>query len=142
MTRAPIGPTKPEAGVMATRPPTAPVTIPKAVGLPCLPHSMDIQARAAVAVATWVTTIAIPAVPSAASSLPALNPNQPTQSMPAPITVSGRLCGGMGVAGKPLRLPSKMAATKPATPALMCTTVPPAKSKTPMLPIHPPPHAQ
>ena len=37
----------------------------------------------------------------------------------------------MAVVGKPLRLPSIMAATRPAIPALMCTTVPPAKSSTP-----------
>ena len=34
------------------------------------------------------------------------------------------------------------AATKPATPALMCTTVPPAKSSTPQSPSQPPPHTQ
>ena len=41
------------------------------------------------------------------------------------------LCGAIDVVGKPLRLPSTSAATRPAMPALMCTTVPPAKSSTP-----------
>ena len=42
----------------------------------------------------------MPAAPLAAIALPALKPNQPTQSMPAPVTVVGRLCGGMGVRRK------------------------------------------
>ena len=50
----------------------------------------------AVAVAVWVVRKARPAVPSAASALPALNPNQPTQRRAAPITVRGRLWGGIG----------------------------------------------
>ena len=47
------------------------------------------------AVAICVTSIAIPATPSAASSLPALKPNQPTHSIAAPMTDKVRLCGGM-----------------------------------------------
>jgi hypothetical protein len=43
---------------------------------------------------------------------------------------------------KPLRLPITKAQTRPATPALMCTTVPPAKSSTPQSPKKPPPHTQ
>ena len=39
--------------------------------------------------------------------------------------------GGMAVCGKPLRRPSTNAATNAATPALICTTVPPAKSSRP-----------
>ena len=46
-----------------------------------------------------VTSSAMPAVPSAASALPALKPNQPTHSMQAPVTVMVMLCGGIaGVA--------------------------------------------
>ena len=44
----------------------------------------------------------------------------------------------MGVVGQPLRLPRTRAATRPAIPALMCTTVPPAKSSTPMSHMKPP----
>jgi hypothetical protein len=43
----------------------------------------------------WVTAIAMPARPSAATCEPALKPNQPTQSRPAPITVRTRLWGGI-----------------------------------------------
>ncbi len=41
---------------------------------------------------------------------------------------NGRLCGRIGSVPKPLRLPMRSASTSAATPALMWTTVPPAKS--------------
>jgi hypothetical protein len=50
---------------------------------------------AAIAAAICVTAIAMPARPSAASSEPALKPNQPTQRNDAPIMVSTTLCGAM-----------------------------------------------
>ena len=40
--------------------------------------------------------------------------------------------GGIAVSGKPLRRPSRSAATSAATPAFRCTTVPPAKSIKPI----------
>src|SRR6516225_2566268 len=126
MTNAPRGSTNPDAGVIATRPATAPEIIPSTLGLPLTVHSANIQARAAVAVAICVTAIAIPALPLAAVAEPALNPNQPTHNSEAPITLSTRLCGGIGSVPKPRRL-----AISPATPELTCTTVPPAKSSTP-----------
>ena len=86
ITNAPPGSTKPEAGVMATRPATAPEMMPSTLGLPRAIHSANIHASAAAAVAICVTAIAMPARPSAASSEPALKPNQPTQSSEAPIT--------------------------------------------------------
>lgn len=96
---APIGPAVPEAGVIATRPATAPEAMPNTLGLPCVSHSANIQLNAAIAVAIWVTAIAMPALASAATALPALNPNQPTHSIEAPIIVKFRLCGGMAVVG-------------------------------------------
>ena len=39
------------------------------------------------AVAIWVTSMAMPAVPLAAMAEPALKPNQPNHSMAAPIRV-------------------------------------------------------
>src|SRR5581483_3918436 len=83
----PTGSTKPDAGVMATRPATAPEMIPSTLGFLCTAHSANIHASAAVAVATWVTVMAMPARPSAANSEPALNPNQPTHSSAAPVTL-------------------------------------------------------
>ena len=91
MTNAPAGPTKPEAGVIVPRPATIPVTIPRTEGLPCLVHSIIIQDREPEAADIWVTSIAIPASPLAANAEPPLKPNQPTHSMPAPVTVMVRL---------------------------------------------------
>src|SRR5215467_7418081 len=123
---APSGPTKPEAGVMATRPATAPVQMPTTVGLPFSIHSTIIQVKPAVAVAVWVTSIAMPAWRPAVTAEPALNPNQPTHSKDAPISVNTTLWGGP----VSVRLPSTSAAIRPAVPELTCTTVPPAKSST------------
>src|SRR5262249_59452930 len=95
-TKARGPPTTPEAGVTATSPAPAPDAIPKTEGLPLAIHSANIHDSAATAVASWVTVIAIPARPSAATAEPALKPNQPTQSRAAPVTVRARLCGGMG----------------------------------------------
>jgi hypothetical protein len=119
-----------------------PVTTPRALGLPKRIHSMAIQVMAPVAAEMWVTSMAMAASPLAARALPPLKPNQPTQSMPAPVTVMVMLCGIMGVSGKPRRGPSTRAATSEATPAVMCTTVPPAKSYSPMEPSQPPPQTQ
>src|ERR1700680_475870 len=95
MITAGVGPTKPDAGVMATTPATAPDAMPSMLGLPLLTHSANIQPSAAAAVANCVTSIAIPARPSAAPAEPALNPNQPTHSREAPINVKVKLWGGI-----------------------------------------------
>src|SRR5688572_7159633 len=87
ITSAPIGPTKPEAGVIVPRPATMPVTAPSTLGLPNLIHSMAIHAVAPAAAAVCVASIAIPAAPFDASALPALKPNQPTQSSDAPLKI-------------------------------------------------------
>ena len=108
-----------------------PVTIPSTLGLPNLSHSSVIHAVAPAAAPMCVTSMAMPAAPFAATALPALKPNQPTHNSDAPITVMVRLCGGIAVVGKPLRLPMTSAATSAATPALTCTTAPPAKSRKP-----------
>src|SRR5687767_2667807 len=90
------GPTKPAAGVIATRPATAPEAAPSTVGLPRIIHSVNIQPSAAAAAPVLVARKAEAASPLASSALPALKPNHPTHSRPAPITVMGRLCGCMG----------------------------------------------
>src|ERR1700722_19227971 len=99
MTIAPPGNTKPEAGVIATRPATAPDAAPSTEGLPLAIHSANNQPMAAAAVAICVTVIAMPARPFAATTEPALKPNQPTHNSDAPITAYARLCGAMLVAG-------------------------------------------
>ena len=75
-------------------------------------------------------------------ALPALNPNQPNQSSPAPSSVKGTLCGRMAWRAKSLRGASTSAATRAAAAALTCTTVPPAKSRAPKRDSHPPPQTQ
>src|SRR4051794_26746791 len=96
MMMADIGVTKPLAGVITTRPATAPEIAPSTVGFPVLIHSANIQPRVAAAAAKWVATNALDAKPFDATALPPLNPNQPTHSRHAPMTESTTLCGGMG----------------------------------------------
>jgi hypothetical protein len=61
--------------------------MPSTLGFLCTSHSTNIQASAAVAVAIWVTAMAMPAEPFAATAEPALKPNQPTHSREAPVTL-------------------------------------------------------
>jgi hypothetical protein len=56
-----MGLTKPQAGVMATNPATAPVAAPRTVGAPWCHHSMRAQVNPAAAVAIWVVTKALAA---------------------------------------------------------------------------------
>src|SRR5712692_746086 len=138
ITMAAIGVTNPAAGVKATRPATAPDAAPRTVGLPREDHSVNIQPSAAAVVAVLVVMNAWAARPLAASALPALKPNQPNHRRLAPITVRGRLCGGIGWWPYPLRLPMTIAAASAEIPEEMCTTVPPAKSSSPRFFSHPP----
>src|SRR5208283_4857200 len=96
MNKAFIGLTKPQAGVIATSPATAPVTAPRMVGVPLCHHSMIAQVNPAAAVAVLVVTKALAAKPSAANALPALKPNQPNHKSAPPKTANGRLCGRIG----------------------------------------------
>ena len=66
-TIAPIGPTKPAAGVTATKPAIAPETTPSMEGFLLSTHSANIQASAAAAVATIVFSSAKTAIPVASS---------------------------------------------------------------------------
>src|SRR5215470_10849370 len=138
ITIAANGVTKPDAGVIATRPATAPDAAPNIVGLPVLIHSATIQPNAARDAAVCVATNALTARPPAVNAEPALNPNQPTQSIDAPMTAKGRLCGGVGTLPKPTRLPMISTATSAEIPELICTTVPPAKSSAPIVRNQPP----
>ena len=92
---------------------------------------MTIQTSAAVAAAIWVTSIAMPASPPAVSAQPALKPNQPTHSMPAPTMVSHGLRRLQRRREIP-RGPSTTRTTSAETPAVVWTTMPPAKSRRPL----------
>ena len=94
---------------------------------------MMIQVRAPAAAAVWVAVRAWAVARLLDTALPALKPNQPTHSRPAPIRVMTRLLGWKAVCGYPRREPRYRAATSPLTPEEMCTTVPPAKSIAPIL---------
>src|SRR5580658_641559 len=91
--------TNPDAGLMTTRPATAPEMAPRALGLPLWIHSATDQLTAAAAAAKCVATKAEVASELAFSADPALNPNHPTQSRHAPIKLSTIECGGMAVLG-------------------------------------------
>src|SRR5215475_2971181 len=95
MAMAPIGATLPQAGVIATRPATAAVAPPSAVGLPRCRTSMSAHTTTAVEAAVLVFRNASVASGLALSALPALNPNQPVHRRPAPIRQSGRLWGAI-----------------------------------------------
>src|SRR5688572_32905437 len=137
MAMAPAGETLPHAGVIATRPATAAVAPPSAVGLPRWSISITAHATTAVEAAVLVFRNASVASGLALSALPALKPNQPVHSRPAPIKQSGRLCGGIGSLPKPRRGPRDSAATSAENPPDMCTTRPPATSIADALKIQP-----
>src|SRR5207253_8806160 len=126
MATAPLAVTKPHAGVMTTRPATAPEQKPRTLGLPRNIHSAIGQTNEATAVAKVVVVKALAAITSAATALPALNPYQPTQSMPVPIMHMTMLWGGIGSLPKPSRLPRIRQRIRADQPEDMWTTVPPA----------------
>src|SRR5881275_661099 len=134
--------TYPDAGVIATRPATAPAAAPSTLGAPLWSHETVIHVSAAIAAAVFVTTNAFAARPPAVIALPALKPNQPNQSSDAPRTVIVASCGSSASRPYPTRRPRTSAATSAETPLVMCTTVPPAKSSAPSCPSHPPPQTQ
>src|SRR5262249_56983873 len=101
MRMADKGLTKPDPGVIATSPATAPLAAPSIVGFPEWFHSANNHASAAVAAAVLVVTNAFAARPLALRALPALNPNHPTQNKAAPVTAKHRLCGAIYSLGNP-----------------------------------------
>src|SRR5581483_4543629 len=114
------GPTKPLAGVIATRPQTAPVAVAIALGFLCSAQLRAIQVRAQAAAAVLVTTKAFTARAEALRALPALKPNQPNQSSAAPSKTKGTLLEAMASPSLKLRrFPMTIAAANPAKPALI-----------------------
>lgn len=89
-----MGRTNPDAGVMATKPATAPEIAPSTLGFPFRFHSARLQPIAAAAAAKCVATNALVANEPDDRALPALNPNHPTQSRHAPTKLNTTLCGG------------------------------------------------
>src|SRR5258705_12468411 len=91
-----LGVTSPAAGVVPTRPTTGRGGGRTAVILPVRARSSPAHVTRAAAAAVLVLTNASAARPFAASAEPALKPNQPNQSNPAPSSTSGTLWGAMG----------------------------------------------
>src|SRR5438270_8868898 len=106
MKNAPGMPTLPAAGVIATRPATAPEAAPSIEGLPLKIHSRNVHESTAQAVARNVFMNASAAEPFASSAEPALKPNQPNHRSDAPIMVMVRLCGVIASRPQPIRLPT------------------------------------
>src|SRR5438270_10951578 len=96
-----VPPTKPEHGVMATRPATAPDAAPSVVALPSLMRSTRSQPSMAAAAARWVFMKACTAVRLAARAEPALYPYHPNHKLPMPRSGYGRLRGGLVSSGHP-----------------------------------------
>src|SRR5258705_8103201 len=87
--------TYPDAGVIATRPATAPAAAPSTLGAPLCSHETVIHVSAPIAAAVFVTTKAFAARPPALIALPALKPNQPNPRSAAPRTPLGASCGSL-----------------------------------------------
>src|SRR6478609_10740485 len=102
MITAPVLFTNPHAGVITTRPATAPEQKPRILGLPLMTYSAMAHTNEATAVARVVVVNALAAMPSAATALPALKPYQPTQSMPVPTMQRTMLWGAMFSLPKPM----------------------------------------
>src|SRR5260370_42591786 len=101
MTIAPVGSTYPHAGVITTKPATAPEQNPSTLAFPRNTYSSIAHVNDATAVASVVVVKAYAAMPSAPSALPALKPYQPTQSTPAPTMQSTMIGGAMISLPKP-----------------------------------------
>src|SRR6188472_4160817 len=100
-----IGLKNPATGVIATRPTTMAVAAPTPVGFQVRITSSSVHTTKVAAGASIVATNARPAIGLAASALPALNPNHPNQSRPAPSSTNGTLCGTIDGDGYSWRLP-------------------------------------
>src|SRR5450631_911012 len=127
------GDRKPAAGVIATRPATAPEAAPSVVALPVNLFSRTSQPIMPPTPDKWVTRAALAARYPALSAEPALNPIQPNQRRPAPSSVNGRLWGAIISLGQPRRGPITRTSSRADAPEQISTTVPPAKSSNPAL---------
>src|SRR6187431_3263887 len=111
-----FGATKPQAGVITTRPATMPEQKPRTEGLPLWMASTIPHTKPATAAASVVVVKAFEATPSAESAEPALKPYQPTHSMPVPTIQSTIECGAMGWLPYPRRLPRMIHNTRALQP--------------------------
>mmetsp|Transcript_6237 Transcript_6237/g.22513 ORF Transcript_6237/g.22513 Transcript_6237/m.22513 type:complete len:234 (-) Transcript_6237:387-1088(-) len=120
---------------MAARPAMDAVHVPSTDTLPFSMTSSAVQTMAATDAESCVAKHANAAPALAAPAEPPLKPNQPTHNMAVPRNVNTKLPWCILFS---LRSPRYMAATKAPIPAVMCTTIPPAKSSTPISAKKPP----
>src|SRR5919109_2660609 len=123
MASAPPAVTKPDAGVIATSPATAPQAAPTTLTLRLWRYCARTQVIVAAPAAVFVTRRALAARPLAPRADPALNPNQPNHSRPAPRTVIGMSCGSIR-SPFTTRRPMSRATISADTPDEAWTTVP------------------
>src|ERR1017187_5833587 len=128
MITEPVASTKPVAGVITTRPATAPEQKPMTEACFLWMNSSAAQVKDPTAVARVVVMKALAATTSAPRAEPALNPYHPTHSIAVPTMQRTVLCGDMISLLKPILCPSMMHRTRADQPDDMWTTVPPAKS--------------
>ena len=121
----------PAAGVIATRPATAPDAAPSIDGLPLIIDSPIDHASTAQAVARKVLMKASTAVLPASSAEPALKPNQPTHSSDGADHRQRQRVRRHRFLAVADALADHVGADQAGDAALMCTTVPPAKSSAP-----------
>jgi len=126
----------PAAGVIVASPATAPVRRPRNLGLRVVIQSIASHAMPAKLAARSVFTNATAVTLSTRNSLPALKPYHPNQSSPVPRATRGIECGPRSTI---LRRPTYSTDASAAMPAMLCTTMPPAKSSTPQCAMMPPP---
>ena len=131
---APSGPALPLAGVIATSPATAPVATPRAEAF--LDHSIAIQVVAAAAAES---------VPEGIAAVPLRPARAGVEAEPADPEHArahhgqGQVVGWHRSWGSPGAGRSRCTRSGPDPLAVMWTTIPPAKSKTPMSAKKPPP---
>ncbi len=112
------------------------------LGFPELHHEMASHVHIATDAAMSVLTKACAATALAASAEPPLKPNQPNHNNPVPRPTKATLCGTVFSPGANFLDPTTNTDASAANPALVWTTIPPAKSSTPHFMRKPPPQIQ
>src|SRR5207237_10319418 len=110
--------TYPAAGVIVSRPATAPVSKPRNFGLLVVIQSMQSHAMAAKLAARSVLRNATAVTESTRNSLPALKPYQPNQRRPVPSATNGI---EWGPASATFLLPTYNTDANAAIPAMLWT---------------------
>src|SRR5712691_8511209 len=134
---APMGLTKAQGAVIATRPASIPLQHIVVSGLRPFSMSVTMADTDPIQPASMVfTTMKLMRKSVPASVEPGLKPNQPKARIKVPRTTMGTLCPGMasGLPCEsyfPIRAPRTMAPANPMTPPIPCTTPEPAKSTAP-----------